>query len=212
MMWGHLKAADFINLIEGNELPVKRQAHLRSCARCTEAFVSAQNLHSKLAVSALSDDELPEPDWFQFRADVRNFMLSRAAQRQSKGFSRPGWTGWTSWLTRPAMSWGLAVAFTAGLSAGLLVWNHPAVQPDQSSAAVENDANANSSSQIANLDAGTSSDAADDAAVEPAAMNSSFRAWSQFGVFEEVSQLNDKQAEKLQRLLEADIEQTPARQ
>jgi len=202
MIWGHLKAADFINLIEGKELPLKRRAHLESCGRCTEAFGSAQNMHSQLAMSAINDDEIPEPDWFQFRADVRNSMLSRAAQRQSRVFSHSGWTGW---LTRPAMSWGLAVAFAAGLSAGLLIWNRPVsvsgptvVAPaDLPPASMVNDS--------------ALSDAADEASIEPAALNSSLSSWSEFGVFEAVSQLDDKQAEKLQRLLEADIQQAPSK-
>ena len=195
-MWRHLKATDFINLIEGNELPAKRQTHLRSCARCTEAFVSAQNLHSKLAASAMNDDEMPEPDWFQFRADVRNSMLSRAAQRQSKGFSM---TGWTNWLTRPAMSWGLAVAFTAGLSAGLLMWNHPpsistSAVPHESSSAVTD------AEQVVSLD--RNEGASDEEALDFSSVNVGLMSIDQSNVFDQIPQLSDAQAERLQRLLE----------
>ena len=32
----------------------------------------------------MEEQDITEPDWFQFRSDVRNAMLSRAAQRQPK--------------------------------------------------------------------------------------------------------------------------------
>ena len=199
-MWGHLKAADFINLIEGHALPLKRRSHLQSCARCTEAFVSAQKLHSKLAESALNDDEIPEPDWFQFRADVRNSMLSRAAQRQSKAVSGAGWTGW---LTRPAMSWGLAVAFAAGLSAGLLMWNRPAAQPQiqtkSSPVAVAPVENADSE-QLTSLD--RIDTISEYVAQDSSGGNIGITALDQSSVFDEFSQLNDAQVERLQHLLE----------
>jgi len=187
-IFGHLKAEEFINLIEGGELPLKQRTHLQSCAQCTEAFVSSQSFHAEIsksaATSALDDQELPEPDWFQFRADVRNAMLSRAAQRQSKPSS------WTGWFLRPAMTWGLAVAFTAGLSAGLLIWNRtgtPVPTPQSESA-----------------ESVDSSAIAEDASLETA-IDSNLSSWSQTSVFEELSQLDDDQAEKLQRLLEADL-------
>src|SRR5437764_1418282 len=133
-IFGHLKAEDFIELLEGGEAALKHsghQSHLRSCTRCSEAFVSAQELHAEMAKAAIDEQDIPEPDWFQFRADVRNRMLSRAAQRQANANS------WSGWLLRPAMTWGVAIAFAAGLSAGLLVWNWTAPIPPPSN---ENDA------------------------------------------------------------------------
>ena len=118
-MFGHLNADDFTNLIEGGELSSKRRTHLKSCTRCTDALESAQSLHAELTKSVIDDQDIPEPDWFQFRADVRTAMLSRAAQRQPKAIR------WSTLILRPAVTWGLAVAFTAGLSAGLLIWNRP---------------------------------------------------------------------------------------
>ena len=116
MMFGHLKAEDFINQIDGDELPANLRTHLQSCRKCTDALASAQSLHLEMTQAVTSEDDIPEPDWSQFRQDVRNTMLSRAAQRQPKA-------GWSGWLLRPAMTWGLAVAFAAGLGAGLLIWN-----------------------------------------------------------------------------------------
>ena len=116
-MFGHLNADDFTNLIEGGELSSKRQTHLKSCTRCTDALESAQSVHAELTKSVIDDQDIPEPDWFQFRAEVRTAMLSRAAQRQPKAIR------WSTLILRPAVTWGLAVAFTAGLSVGLLIWN-----------------------------------------------------------------------------------------
>ena len=200
MTWGHLKAADFINLIEGNDLTPKRRAHLQSCAKCTEAFVSAQNLHSEVSKSAMNDDEIPEPDWFQFRADVRNAMLSRAAQRQAKAVS------WQGWWTKPALSWGLAVAFAAGLSAGLLMWNRPAantvrtVQSEYASTVPGNSQADVNTEQLASLD--PNENVTGDASLDFSSSSLGITPVDQFSIFDEISQLNDAQAEKLQRLVE----------
>jgi hypothetical protein len=197
-MWGHLKAADFVNLIEGNELTRRRSAHMQSCARCTEAFVSAQSLHAKLAASAVDDAEIPEPDWFQFRSDVRNSMLSRAAQRQAKGSSPSGWAGW---LTQPAMSWGLVVAFAAGLSAGLLLWNRPvSVSPQNQS---EHSQALQNSLDNSDLDQFASLDTFDNVTPNSTVGNMGLTSLDPSSIFDEASQLNDTQVDKLQRLLEA---------
>jgi len=194
-MFGHLKAEDFTNLIEGGKLSARRQAHLNLCARCADAFVSAQNLHTELTRSALDDQEIPEPDWFQFRNDVRTAMLSRAAQRQPKAM------GWSGWVLRPAMTWGLAVAFTAGLTAGLLIWNHQETYiPAASSPVTE---------QLASLET-TDSFLADDAVTDSESVDLGMTNWSQTSVFDELSQLSEAQAEKLQRLLEADAAEAPS--
>jgi hypothetical protein len=58
--------------------------------------------------------------------------------------------------------------------------------------------------QIANINANEDSNTANDAFRESAAADSELSAWSQISIFEELSQLNDSQSEKLQRLLEMD--------
>ena len=192
-MFGHLKAEDFIELLDGEEVAMNhsvRQTHLRSCARCAEAFVSMQELHSEVAKSDLDEQDIPEPDWFQFRSDVRNTMLSRAAQRQSKENS------WTGWLLKPAMTWGLAVAFAAGLSAGLLVWNRNAEIPSPADA---------KSSVASSIDiAGDASGTPEDVTLDAGVLDPELAIWSQGNVFEKISQLDDDQSEKLIRLLEAE--------
>jgi hypothetical protein len=194
-MFGHLKAEDFTNLIEGGELSSSRRTHLKSCARCTDAFDSAQSVHSELTKAVIDDEAIPEPDWFQFRADVRTAMMSRAAQRQPKTMS------WSTWLLRPAMTWGLAVAFSAGLSAGLLIWNYQGTHIQSTPSTVPE--------QIASLDI-NDTDPADDVSTDSTALDLGMTNWSQTSVFDELSQLNDMQTEKLQRILEAEAQQAPS--
>jgi len=198
-MFGHLKAKDFIELLEGEEAAMNysvRQTHLRSCARCAASFVSMQELHSEMVKSAADDQDIPEPDWFQFRADVRNTMLSRAAQRQSKENS------WSGWLLKPAMTWGLAVAFAAGLSAGLLVWNRttPVTAPSDANKVIASGTEVREVASAENSEVGIPEDATIDAAV----LDPELAIWSHGKVFEKLSQLDDDQSERLIRLLEAE--------
>jgi hypothetical protein len=194
-MFGHLKAEDFTNCIEGGELSSRRRTHLKSCTRCTDALESSQSLHAELTKSVLDNPDIPEPDWFQFRADVRTAMLSRAAQRQPKAIR------WSTLILRPAVTWGLAVAFTAGLSAGLLIWNRQgtSIQPTVSPV----------HEQIASLDI-NDTDTTDDASTDSAVVDLGMTTWSQTSVFDELSRLNDMQAEKLQQILEAEAQQAPS--
>jgi hypothetical protein len=194
-MFGHLNADDFTNLIEGGELSSKRRIHLKSCTRCTDALESAQSLHAELTKSVIDDQDIPEPDWFQFRADVRTAMLSRAAQRQPKAIR------WSTLILRPAVTWGLAVAFTAGLSAGLLIWNRPGTSIQSTVLPVQE--------KIASLDT-NDTDAADDASTDSSVVGLGMTTWSQTSVFDELSRLNDMQAEKLQQILEAEAQQAPS--
>ena len=120
-MLGHLKAEEFINLIEGVELPAKRRAHLDACARCAGTLASARSVRSQM--TAESDPSIPEPDWSEFRSDVRDAMLSRAVQRQSSA------RRWMAWPAQPAMAWSLSVVFVAGLTAGMFIWNQTGITP-----------------------------------------------------------------------------------
>jgi hypothetical protein len=194
-MFGHLKAEDFTNLVEGDELSSRCRTHLKSCTRCTDALESAQSLHAELMRSVIDDQDMPEPDWFQFRADVRTGMLSRAAQRQPKAIR------WSTLILRPAVTWGLAVAFTAGLSAGLLIWNSQGTNIQSTVSPVQE--------KIASFDI-NDTDTADDPSTESAVVDLGMTSWSQTSVFDELSRLNDMQAEKLQRILEAEAQQAPS--
>ena len=195
-MFGHLKAEDFTNLIEGGELLARRRTHLKSCARCTDAFVSAQSLHAELTKSVVDEQDIPEPDWFQFRADVRTAMLSRAAQRQ------PNAIRWGGWILRPAMTMGLAVAFTAGLTAGLMIWNHQETNISPTATATVHE-------QLVSLEP-NDTDVIDDASADSTVVDLGMTTWSQTSVFDELSQLTEMQAEKLQHILEAETPPSPS--
>ena len=194
-MFGHLKAEDFTNLVEGGELSSRCRTHLKSCTRCSDALESAQSLHAELMRSVIDDQDMPEPDWFQFRADVRTGMLSRAAQRQPKAIR------WSALILRPAVTWGLAVAFTAGLSAGLLIWNSQGTSIQSTVSPVQE--------KIASFDI-NDTDTSDDPSTDSTVVDLGMTSWSQTSVFDELSRLNDMQAEKLQRILEAEAQQAPS--
>src|SRR5262249_44700241 len=124
-MFGHLKANDFVNLIEGIDHPAaKHSSHLESCARCRATWKSLESLRSQ--VSSM-DDEIPEPDWEHFRSSVRDRLLSRSIQRQTVV------RRWTGWAIRPAMAWALSLLFVAGLTVLTVVWNGSKTVPTSDS-------------------------------------------------------------------------------
>jgi len=124
-MFGHLKATDFIRLTEGiDHLPAKRRSHLEACARCRAAWMSLESLHTE--VSSI-DDEVPEPDWEEFRSSVRDRLLSRSIQRETAV------RRWTGWAIRPAAAWALSLLFVAGLAVLTVLWNSGKVVPSSNS-------------------------------------------------------------------------------
>lgn len=210
MMFGHLKAEDFINRIEGDELPADLRTHLQSCRECAESLASAQSLHSAMTQAAASEGDIPEPDWSQFRMDVRNSMLSRSAQRQPK-------LGWAGWLLRPAMSWGLAIAFTAGLSAGLFIWNQhgsqtaPAIQTASVTAVPQTPAGTAPSAVLAVETLKSASDTkTEDVRIKTLSTRRELAAWSATSAFESVAQLNEAQSIRFQELLAGATEVPPS--
>ncbi|HEY2381889.1 MAG TPA: hypothetical protein VGK48_11985 [Terriglobia bacterium] len=63
------------------------------------------------------DNDIPEPDWAQFRASMRDQLLSRSIQRQS---AVRRWTGWT---IRPALAWALSLVLAVGIPTGAFLWH-----------------------------------------------------------------------------------------
>src|SRR5215469_1500119 len=106
-MFGHLKAEEFISLLEGDCL--ERQGHLSSCATCSAQLRSIEAARNKFA---MEDQNIPEPDWNDFRDSVRLALLSRSVQREAAV------RRWTGWAIRPAMAWGLSFALLIGISVG----------------------------------------------------------------------------------------------
>jgi len=113
-MLGHLRAADFLNLMEGAQAPAIHRAHLDSCANCRETLESLKLVHTN--VSSM-DTGISEPDWTQFRSSVRDQLLSRSIQRNST------MRRWTGWAIRPAMAWALSMVLAVGIPTGALLWH-----------------------------------------------------------------------------------------
>jgi hypothetical protein len=113
-MFGHLKAEDFINLMEETEQSAAQKTHLDSCARCRGVWESLKPLYA--GVTSL-DAEIPEPDWEEFRSSVRNELLSRSVQRQTVV------RRWTGWAIRPAVAWALSLLLAVGVPTGAFLWH-----------------------------------------------------------------------------------------
>ena len=128
-MFRHLKAEDFVNLMEGSELPATQRSHITACSRCRATWESVRSMHAE--VSSVEPD-VPEPDWLQFRSSVRDELLSRSIQRESAVWR------WTGWAGRPALAWALSLIFAVGLTTVTVVWKtgRPAPQPNVTPAEV----------------------------------------------------------------------------
>src|SRR5262249_34431320 len=119
VMFSHLKAEDFVNLMEGLEVPSKVRRHLDTCARCRGTWESTQSVHSDM--TSLETD-VPEPDWDHFRSSVRDQLLSRSIQRESTV------RRWTGWSIRPATVWAFSLFLAVGVTTVTVLWelNYPA--------------------------------------------------------------------------------------
>jgi hypothetical protein len=70
---------------------------------------SEEFLNRIRAEMAAMDDDIPEPDWTEFRASVRDKLLSRSMQR-------------TSEVRRWKLAWALSLMAFVGVSSGI-IWN-----------------------------------------------------------------------------------------
>jgi hypothetical protein len=113
-MFRHLKAKDFVNLMEGIEIPATYRSHLDACTRCQTAWKSLESIHAELGTL---DSGIPEPDWTQFRSSVRDRLLSRSIRRESAV------RRWTGWAMRPAMAWALSFLLIVGFTTVAILWN-----------------------------------------------------------------------------------------
>jgi len=118
-MFGHLKTEDFINLMDGLEVPEKYLQHIQSCTQCRGTWESMRSVHDE--ISSMESD-IPEPDWTQFRSSVRDELLSRSIQRESSV------RRWTGWAMRPAAAWALSILMAIGVTTVTVIWkmDHPA--------------------------------------------------------------------------------------
>jgi hypothetical protein len=178
-MLGHLNAEEFVNLMEGGELPARRRAHLDGCVRCHATWQSVQSVHA--GMTSL-DADVPEPDWIEFRSSVRDRLLSRSVQRESAV------RRWTGWPVRPAMAWGLSLLLAVGITIGAFLWRTE-----------ERPAPLSTDPTVSNMDVAPPGfpsiqlkDIERDAAI-----------WSRTALFDDLLELSDSEQEQLRQMLES---------
>ena len=115
-----------MNLMEGAPLAERRRIHLESCARCADTLKSVEAVRNQVTEMQMADDDhIPEPDWTEFRGDVRNALLSRSVKRQGRNRS---WIG--SLGLNPAAAWGFSMLLVLGLTASIVIWNQDTMEPN----------------------------------------------------------------------------------
>ena len=173
-MFGHLKAEDFTNLLDGAKLTERLETHLQSCAQCRKTFESVQQVRDQIEEMRMDSAEyIPEPDWTEFRSDVRTSLLSRSVRRDN---ANRGWLGGMGW--QPAMAWGISMLLIIAMAGAL--WNHQ--HPLSESQTRETGAVENLAPEVADLN--------------------SLTAMSQTDVFDELVQLDEDEALSLQMILD----------
>ena len=193
-MLGHLKAEDFVNMMENTPLPDgapaqtpdlrpdlrldKRRRHLESCARCAATLKSVEAVRNQVTEMQMSADEfIPEPDWSEVRGDVRNALLSRSVKRDTTNRSWLAGMGW-----KPVAAWGFSILLVFGLTTGVVLWN-------------QNSSIGTTGAEVALVDQ----------QAEPAVTAVTIDAIASMretDVFDDVLHLNEKETEGLNRLLE----------
>jgi hypothetical protein len=172
-MLGHLKAEEFINALEGMNLPSRRLAHLNSCVACGERLHSLRAMHE--GVSLHDAGNIPEPDWSNFRESVRVGLLSRSVQRDSTV------RRWTGWSVRPALAWSTSLLLLVCLGGSAFLWH---VSQQHNSPA--NQANTAMEAPVV---------------PEVTDMEAEVAAWGQSGVFEDLASIEASQVEQVRQLL-----------
>lgn len=174
-MFRHLKPEELVHLIEGGPLPPAKATHLESCARCREAWAALAPLYSR--VSAL-DDDIPEPDWAEFRNGVRDEMLSRSVQRQM-AVQR-----WMGWRVRPAAVLACLLLLVLGGTTGVFMWKgQSSTEPSVTQGVIAPGAERASATEFPGFDA-------------------EMATWSTKNVYEELGTLEDDEEDVLRGILE----------
>lgn len=114
----HLGAKEFMNLLDGLDLPEEGASHLAKCSDCRTTLTSITSLYRDISESTRVDTDdadaaLANVDWLELRSSVRDRLLARAVKRASV---LQRWTGWT---LRPATAWSLALlTLVSGMTIG----------------------------------------------------------------------------------------------
>ena len=122
----HLRAEEFINLLDEINLSEERSGHLSRCSDCRTTLTSITELRHDVSDAQEMDAEAADAavanaDWLELRSSVRDRLLARSVVRSSV---LQRWTGWT---LRPAAASGLTsmalMILVTGMTAGGL-WHH----------------------------------------------------------------------------------------
>jgi hypothetical protein len=174
-MFGHLKADELMDAVDGMSLPANRRTHLDACPACLARIHTIGSVHE----SVLMHSEIPEPDWDEFRSRVRLELLSRSIQRESSV------RRWTGWAIRPAMAWGLSLLLLVFAGAGGFWWHVTNDrQAAQETGAVHNPAAVETTPEYADVDA-------------------ALAAWTHTNVFEDLATIDGPEAEQVRQLLQS---------
>lgn len=182
----HLKAEEFINLMEGSELRADRAGHLAGCKQCRSTLASISELHQD--ISGIQADP-PNIDWAEYRSSVRDGLLSRAVERSSR-FQRL-----TGWALRPATAWSLALIIAVVGAASGTFWHYQTQHSPQEAAGF-----------IASIEpiADPRVDANREdllSAEENELLEAEVLAWSQTEIFSTLSELETDETDVLRELL-----------
>jgi len=177
-MFGHLKPEEFMDAMDGVSLPAAGRSHLNACPTCAAQLRSIEAIGAGLAM----EDNITEPDWADFRGAVRLELLSRSIKRDSTV------RRWTGWPVRSAVAWGLSFVLMICLGTGAFVWH---AQKD-----------ANMASQNATARSARTVETHTITLTVPVAdRDADTAAWNNDGVFEDLSNLDEHQAERLRELV-----------
>lgn len=177
-MFGHLKNAEFIEIIEDEgRTSAEQKAHLDSCAACTSTLKAASATYMKFAETA---GEVPDLDWEEFRSSVRDGLLSHSIQRQS------ALRRWIGWLAPSSPAWTVSFALAAVFAVSGLLWH---VELDRRASAE----NAAASNMLPALYIDTDAATAD----------SELSSWSHSDAFVSMADMSEEQATEMRTIMQS---------
>ena len=181
----HLETNEFVDLMDGLDLPRDRSGHLEGCGQCRSTLAGMNELQRDISTF---DEDLPDIDWTRLRSSVRDRLLARAVQRSSF-FQR--WTGQT---LRPAMAWSLAFAVLIGIGTLGTLRHYQTEHPE---AGLVRGAASNEPANTTDPVSGT----ADLFVIDDETIEAEVLAWSQTELFSELDGLETSETELLRELI-----------
>jgi len=179
-MWttGHLKPAEFTDLLEGIPLGRKRKEHFAQCDRCRTVAEQIGPCFEEIDGAADCPVEV-NPDWNALRSSVRDSLLTRAVQRSASA------SRWHGLALLPSAAWSVPLVLVVSLFGLGVLWHfaNPHFLETASMTEVPTSAvGANEPGLNLFLD-------------DPAALETEALAWSDSEIFIALNQLEDTEAE-----------------